>query len=1191
MIIGIQDFVEILREIGGNPRRIRPDNTITMPLPQPQQPSQQSSPPPNITFTHQNSAFERYTDQYVAQNVGFTGDWNGFKSQAKNDIVGMLNQKRGNKVLFSVNVKMSRNDGKFHTLGDKYVRTKYPKIITEDTDVNELYEEIMEELSGEMDILQDTEGSGWVLEEVEKIDIHTVGWDPLRASKWIPLPKEIADKKAVINIQNKDEECFKWCIARAITPTEKNPQRVDKNLKEVAKSLNMEGIELPTPVKDITKFENQNEDFAIIVLGLDKYNNVYPIRPSKYSYKRKHLVVLLLITDEEKNFHYTLVKNGSKLLSKQHSNYEHKIFRCWNCFNVFHDEDKLFSHTDHCSRLNTQNMIMPKPGSILKFKNHNHVKRYPFVIYADFECTTNKMEYCGVNPENSYTTKIQKHEPISYTYTVICFDQNVRKNKVVVYTGENCMEDFVINLEIECSEIYNIPQAKPILEREDKENQECAIKCYVCQGFFDNKNKKKFKDHCYYTGKYLGASHWGCKTNKIKFIPVFFHNLSSYDSHLFITNLASKINGEKLNCIPNNEQKYISFTKDLVVSHFKDEKGLTHPITFQLRYVDSFKFMASSLAILASNLPNDKFYNLERKYTGRKLELAKRKGVFPYDWFDTIDKLKHTSLPPIEDFFSILTGEGISEEDYQHALEVWDVFGCVTFKDYLELYNEIDVLLLADVFENFRDICLENYKIDPAYYYTSPGLFWDAMLKETKVELELLSDVDMFLFFKRMVRGGISMISNRYAIANNSYMGDLYDPNKETSYNVYYDNNNLYGFIMRNNLPYAGFEWMDQDELTHLFNHQTREEWEKTPCALEVDLEYPKKLHDLHNDLPLCPETMETKNKINKLIPNLRDKEKYVIHYETLLLVLSLGLILKKIYNGIRFKESDWMKPYIDKNTKLRTLATNDFEKDFFKLGNNSVFGKTNENVFNRCSVELVTSSKKLRKLTAKTNYKGIKIFNENLVSVHMGITEVKLNKPIYVGATVLDTSKIPMYDFHYNYIKKNYGNEALLLDMDTDGVKYHIKTKDIYKDMNKDVIEIFDTSNYPKDHLSGIKSGINKKVPGKFKDELGGKIMVEYVGLRAKLYSFVTLDNIEEKKCKGTRKTVVKNKITFKDYKDCLFNNSILMREQYNIRSYDHHLFTEKQNKVALSPFDDKRYILEDGIHTLAWGHYKIKE
>ena len=1181
-------FRRDLREIGGNPRSIRPDNEIIMPLRRnPAIPLPQAQPAqPPISFTHQDSSLANFTDQYVAQNVGFTGDWNEFKSQAKNDIVELLNQKRGNKVLFSANVKMSRQDRKFLTLGNRNIRTRYPKIITEDTDLNELYEEVMEELSEQMDVLQDTEGSGWVFEEVDKIDIHTIGWDPLRANKWLPLPEVIANKKAIIN---KDEECFKWSIARAISPTDKNPHRVDNKLKEVAKSLNMEGIEIPTPVKDITKFENQNKDFAVVVLGLSKYNKVYPIRKSEYAYKRKHLVILLMIKDEN-NIHYTLVNNESKLLSKQHSDHDGEIFRCWNCLNVFHDKDKLSYHIDHCSNLDTQTLKMPKPGTYLEFENHTRKKHYPFVIYCDIECTTNKMEYCDVNPETSYTTKIQKHEPISYTYILVSFDQNVMENEVVIYTGKDCMEDLVINLEMLSSKIYNLIEAKPILNREDKENYIYAKECHVCHKPYNNKNIK-VKDHCYYTGRYLGASHIGCRSYRVKFIPIFFHNLSSYDSHLFITNLASKINGEKLNCIPNNEQKYISFTKDSVVSHFRDANNFPHPITFQLRFVDSFKFMGSSLATLATNLPDDKYHNLERRFSGRKLELAKRKGVFPYDWFDTIDKLKVKSYPPKDAFYSALTGEGITDEEYEFGKEVWNTFGCENLQDYLELYNEIDVLLLADIFENFRNICLENYKIDPAYYYTSPGLFWDAMLKETKVKLELLSDIDMYYFFKRMIRGGISMISNRYAEANNPYMGESYNPEKETSYIVYYDDNNLYGFIMTHELPYEGFKWMMKEEMEYLFNNQTREEWEKTPCALEVSLEYPKELHDLHNDLPLCPEKMETKNKINKLIPNLNDKEKYVIHYKTLLFVLSLGLILKKIYNGIKFKESNWMKSYIDKNTRLRTLATNDFEKDFFKLGNNSVFGKTTENELNRCTVELVTSSNRLSKLSAKTNFKGIRIFNENLVSVHMSITEVKIKKPIYVGAAVLDMSKLPMYDFHYNYIKKNYGNDASLLFMDTDSLTYHIKTKDIYKDMSKNVNEIFDTSNYPKDHPSGIKSGINKKVPGKFKDELGGKIITEFVGLRPKLYSFVTMNNVEEKKCKGIRKTVVKNKISFNNYKKCLFEKSVIMKEQYNIRSYDHQLFTEKQNKVALSPFDDKRYILEDGIHTLAWGHYKIKD
>ena len=452
-------------------------------------------------------------------------------------------------------------------------------------------------------------------------------------------------------------------------------------------------------------------------------------------------------------------------------------------------------------------------------------------------------------------------------------------------------------------------------------------------------------------------------------------------------------------------------------------------------------------------------------------------------------------------------------------------FGCESFKDYLELYNEIDVLLLADIFENFREICLENYKIDPAYYFTSPGLFWDAMLKETGIILELLSDIDMFYFFNRMIRGGISMISNRYAESNNPYMGDLYNPEKETSYTIYYDSNNLYGFVMMGKLPYKDFKWIDKEKLDYLFKNQTREIWEENPCALEVSLEYPKELHDLHNDLPLCPESKKTKENVKKLIPNLNNKEKYVIHYQTLLLCLRLGLKLKEIHNGISFKEKDWMKPYIDKNTELRTKANNEFEKDFFKLGNNSVFGKTCEDETNRCSIELVTTGKRLKKLTSKGNFKGIKHFKNDLVSVHMEVVEIKIKKPIYVGAVVLDTSKIPMYEFHYDYIKKNYGEKAKLLDIDTDGVKYHIITEDIYKDMGKNK-DLFDTSNYPKDHPSGIESGINKKIPGKFKDELGGEIITEYVGLRAKLYSYITLNKKEEKKAKGIKKNVIKNKI-----------------------------------------------------------------
>ena len=243
---------------------------------------------------------------------------------------------------------------------------------------------------------------------------------------------------------------------------------------------------------------------------------------------------------------------------------------------------------------------------------------------------------------------------------------------------------------------------------------------------------------------------------------------------------------------------------------------------------------------------------------------------------DSLERFKENKLPPKKSFYSRLTGEDISNEDYAHAKKVWEIFEMEHFHN---LYNETDVLLLADVFENFRNICMENYKLDPAHYYTAPGLSWDACLKMTNVKLELLTDVDMLLTVERGIRGGVSMISNRYGKANHKYMGDKFNPSEPSKYLTYLDGNNLYGAAMSMKLPTHGFKWMNDKELTT---------WRKYPCILEVDLEYLKELHDLHNDYPLAPERIMCKNKVEKSIPNLRNKEKYVLHHENLNNILIL---------------------------------------------------------------------------------------------------------------------------------------------------------------------------------------------------------------------------------------------------------------------------------------------------------------
>jgi hypothetical protein len=271
----------------------------------------------------------------------------------------------------------------------------------------------------------------------------------------------------------------------------------------------------------------------------------------------------------------------------------------------------------------------------------------------------------------------------------------------------------------------------------------------------------------------------------------------------------------------------------------------------------------------------------------------------------------------------------------------------------------------------------------------------------------------------------------------------------------------------------------------------------------------------------------------------------------------------------------------------MRKRAKSEFEKSFYKLMNNSVFGKTMENLRKRTHIELVNNPKRIKHLCAKPSFKSFKIFNENLIAVHMAKTKLVLNRPIHVGCSILDNSKILMYDFHYNYIKTKYNDKAKLLFTDTDSLCYEIETEDIYADMLQDQ-QLFDTSDYDPNHF--LYSCDNKKVLGKMKDECAGSVVDEFVGLRSKMYSLIYRDReLKEKKtAKGVKRKVVEAKLRHETYKACLFGSKIEMCKMNQIRSYSHQLYSISMNKIGLSPYDDKRYVLENGRDTLAHGHYK---
>ena len=356
------------------------------------------------------------------------------------------------------------------------------------------------------------------------------------------------------------------------------------------------------------------------------------------------------------------------------------------------------------------------------------------------------------------------------------------------------------------------------------------------------------------------------------------------------------------------------------------------------------------------------------------MKLLLKKGVFPYSYLDSEACFTETSLPPIHQFYNTLTQQHLPPDDYAHAQNVWKAFNISNLGEYHDLYVLTDVLLLADIFENFRSTCHEQYDLDPAHYYTSPGLSWDAMLKKTGVELELLTDPDMHLFIEKGICGGVSMIGKKYASANNPYV-EGYKCNDPHIYLTYLDANNLYGWSMSRPLPQKNFlGWVTDDDIQNFDVNMVPDDADNG-YILEVDLQYPEELHDLHSDFPVAPENITitenmlspySKNllqglglkpgKIAKLVPNLNHKSKYILHYRNLKQYLSLGLKLNKIHRILSFNQSPWLKPYIDFNTEKRKQANNDFEKDFFKLMNNSVFGKTMENLRNHVNVELVTS-------------------------------------------------------------------------------------------------------------------------------------------------------------------------------------------------------------------------------------------
>ena len=804
-------------------------------------------------------------------------------------------------------------------------------------------------------------------------------------------PKKLQAKKCLINLKNPDKHCFKWAFLAGCHHSQiknRNSARL-ANYKKYENLYDFKSVGELTDLRMISKFEecNYKSKIAINIFGYDKEDvGLHILQISANSKNDDCKIINLLYYKDHENSpgHFFTIVNIQRLIGRK-GRKQKKV--CYNCLNLI--TKKSWSiHKRLCYSSSPQISLLPGSKNIkpfLKFEKNQNKLKVPFVFYADFECLGQNITE-ELPTSESYTQLLKKHVPTGFSISIVNSVQEKLMSKIV-YRGKDCVDVFFDKLEyLSVKFLKKLQKIKPMnqLTVEQKRKFESAVKCHICEE--NIQNDEKVYDHDHLTGEFRGAAHSSCNLNfkHRNKIPVLFHNFKNYDSHIIIQGF-HRYNG-KIDVIPTNSEKYIS----IICENFL--------------FLDSMMFLNASLETLVENLKDKKefsqvFKYLVDAYGGKKAKLFSRKGVYCYDYVDSFKRFSECELPSIDKFYNVLNNQKISLDDYDYANQIFNSF-CMTFGDYHDLYLQVDSLLLACVFENFRKIAMECYDLDPLYYFSLAGYAWDVSLKFSGVNLELITDIDMYNMIELSMRGGVSMITHRKENANNTYMNN-FSKEQAQSFLFYIDKNNLYGEALSQSLPYAGFKWVTASEFTS-FNILELEDDSKYGYIFEVDLEYPSHLHDSHNDYPLAADKVSIKfdqlspfqktlieeleisynENQKKLIPHLGKRKNYVVHYRNLKYYLRSGLILTNIHRVLKFRQKSWMKEYILFNTMKRQEAANEFEKDFFKYMCNAVFGKSIENVRNRKNVYIVSKESKAKKLANKVNFSTFDILNKNLAVI-----------------------------------------------------------------------------------------------------------------------------------------------------------------------------------------------------------------
>ena len=625
------------------------------------------------------SAFRRYANSIVLENKHFEGE-RGLEMIAhqKQKLLEFLRKNRSMKLNIRTEAlfeKPEYDDGG-NEIGSQELVYALPSTrfnISNEDELTQALEDSVKQILLQMQNLE-ASASNLRFKKILTITIHYDRYDPTRAGRYIELPEWIKLKKACINIKNKDQKCFKYCIQSVVYDkiSKHHPEEMFHYNKLKDDILNWVGVNFPTGNRDIDRFEENNKLVSINVFEPDDCLNDNKIILHRGTKNRnaKYEIDLLKVYDEDNHYHYALVKNKCRLLNCQSSSKTNKKFYCHHCLNPFQSEKAYKNHLEKgCMASEGQQTKMPDKDTYIEFEKHNTKLPCPFVIYGDFECLT-------TNSNNGIKGTYQEHKPCGYMLNVVSRIDNTCQP--YLHRGEDCMKKFVENpteIKRDIFEKMNVNKPMDELTYEQKIEFRQATNCSICGKKFQE-DDTKVRDHCHFTGKYRGAAHIKCNLDySFKFfkIPIFFHNLKNYDAHLIIakTNeLNIELNQNKrIDVIAQNSEKFITFS--FGACQFKD----------------SFTFLTASLDKLVRLNKYEgngkiKDWDTRFRYTSTNpyiksktdLNLLTDKGVYPYDYMNSFDKFNETKLPKKEDFYSQLYEENIADKDYARANIVWKHF-------------------------------------------------------------------------------------------------------------------------------------------------------------------------------------------------------------------------------------------------------------------------------------------------------------------------------------------------------------------------------------------------------------------------------------------------------------------------------------------------------------------------------------